>query len=104
MNKLDLTTIILVYNEEIHIRRCLENVCPFSKKVIVVDSPSTDRTVEICKEFDNVEVVVHMLKISCGSSVVSSYYTTFLLVKKPGIKFQNRNLQFVFLMGFFPLM
>lgn len=59
MNKLDLTTIILVYNEEIHIRRCLENVCPFSQKVIVVDSPSTDRTVEICKEFDNVEVVVH---------------------------------------------
>lgn len=59
MNKLDLTTIILTYNEEIHIRRCLENVCPFSKKVIVLDSPSTDRTVEICKEFDNVEVVVH---------------------------------------------
>ncbi len=54
--------------------------------------------------WENVEVVVHMLKISCGSSVVSSYYTTFLLVKKPGIKFQNRNLQFVFLMGFFPLM
>ena len=54
--------------------------------------------------WENVEVVVHMLKISCGSSVVSSYYTTFLLVKKPGIKFQNRNLQFVFLMGIFPLM
>lgn len=59
MNKLDLTTIILTYNEELHIRRCLENVCPFSKKVIVVDSPSTDGTVEICKEFPNVEVVVH---------------------------------------------
>ena len=59
MNKLDLTTIILTYNEEIHISRCLGNVCPFSKKVIVVDSPSTDRTVEICKEFENVEVVVH---------------------------------------------
>lgn len=56
---LDITTIILTYNEELHIRRCLENVCPFSKKVIVVDSPSTDRTVEICKEFANVEVVVH---------------------------------------------
>ena len=59
MNKLDLTTIILTYNEELHIRRCLENVCPISKKVIVVDSPSTDSTVEICKEFENVEVVVH---------------------------------------------
>lgn len=56
---LDITTIILTYNEEIHIRRCLENVCPFSKKVCVVDSPSTDLTVEICKEFPNVEVVVH---------------------------------------------
>ena len=56
---LDLTTIILTYNEELHIRRCLENVCPISKKVYVIDSPSTDRTVEICKEFPNVEVVVH---------------------------------------------
>ena len=56
---LDLTTIILTYNEELHIRRCLENVCPISKKVYVIDSPSTDRTVEICKEFSNVEVVVH---------------------------------------------
>lgn len=57
--KLDITTIILTYNEEIHIRRALENVCPFSKKVIVIDSPSTDRTQEICREFENVEVVVH---------------------------------------------
>ena len=56
---LNLSTIILTYNEELHIRRCLENVCPFSKKVFVIDSPSTDRTAEICKEFPNVEVVVH---------------------------------------------
>ena len=56
---LNLTTIILTYNEELHIRRCLENVCPFSKKVYVIDSPSTDRTAEICREFPNVEVVVH---------------------------------------------
>lgn len=56
---LDLTVIILTYNEEIHIRRCLENVCPIAKKVIVVDSLSTDKTVEICHEFPNVDVVVH---------------------------------------------
>ncbi len=56
---LDITTIILTYNEELHIRRCLENVCAFSKKVYVIDSPSTDKTVEICKEFPNVEVVAH---------------------------------------------
>ena len=56
---LDVTTIILTYNEELHIRRCLENVCPFSKKVYVIDSPSTDHTTDICREFENVEVVVH---------------------------------------------
>lgn len=56
---LDVTTIILTYNEELHIRRCLENVCPFSKKVYVIDSPSTDHTADICREFGNVEVVVH---------------------------------------------
>lgn len=56
---LDVTTIILTFNEELHIRRCLENVCPFSKKVYVIDSPSTDHTADICREFENVEVVVH---------------------------------------------
>lgn len=59
MNKMDLTVIILTYNEEIHIRRALENVCPIAKKVLVIDSPSTDRTCEIAREFENVEVVVH---------------------------------------------
>lgn len=29
---LDITAIILTYNEEIHIRRCLENVKQFAKK------------------------------------------------------------------------
>lgn len=57
--KLDITVIILTYNEELHIRRCLENVCPIAKKVYVIDSPSTDNTVAICKEFPEVEVVVH---------------------------------------------
>ena len=57
--KLDITVIILTYNEELHIRRCLENVCPIAKKVYVIDSPSTDNTVAICDEFPEVEVVVH---------------------------------------------
>lgn len=59
MEKLDLTVIILTYNEEIHIRRALENVCPIAKQVVVVDSLSTDRTQEICSEFENVKVVEH---------------------------------------------
>ena len=39
MNKLDITTIILTYNEELHIRRALENDCTSSQKVFVKDSP-----------------------------------------------------------------
>lgn len=54
-----ITTIVLTYNEEKHIRRCLNNVCPLSKTVFVVDSGSTDRTAEICSEFSNVVFVTH---------------------------------------------
>lgn len=44
---LDVSVIILTYNEEIHIRRCLENVNRFASNVFVVDCFSTDKTVEI---------------------------------------------------------
>lgn len=56
---LDLTVIILTYNEELHIRRCLENVCPIAKEVYVIDCFSSDQTQEICAEFKNVRVVEH---------------------------------------------
>lgn len=46
---LDVSVIILTYNEEIHIRRCLENVNRFASNVFVVDCFSTDKTVEIVK-------------------------------------------------------
>ena len=59
MEKLDVTFIILTYNEEIHIKRCLENVSPIAKDVVVIDCISTDRTQEICQEFDNVRVIEH---------------------------------------------
>lgn len=56
---LDLSVIILTYNEEIHIRRCLENVTPLAKEVFVVDCFSTDKTVEIAREYEQVKVVQH---------------------------------------------
>lgn len=55
---LDITVIILTYNEEIHIHRCIENVNQFAKKVYIVDCFSTDRTAEIAKGL-GVEVVEH---------------------------------------------
>ena len=56
---IDLSIIILTYNEELHIRRALENVCSFAQKVFVVDCFSKDNTQQICFEFKNVHVVEH---------------------------------------------
>lgn len=41
---------IITYNEEAHIRRCLESV-RWCDEIVVLDSFSTDRTVEISREF-----------------------------------------------------
>jgi len=44
-----LSVIILTYNEEKHIARCIENIKKVASKIFVIDSYSTDRTVEIAK-------------------------------------------------------
>ena len=64
MNKLDITTIILTYNEELHIKRCLENVTQVAKEVFIIDCYSKDKTVEIANSLDglndcNVTVLQH---------------------------------------------
>jgi glycosyltransferase involved in cell wall biosynthesis len=46
---LDLSVIVLTYNEELHIRRCIENVLPIAKDIFLVDSFSADKTVEIAE-------------------------------------------------------
>jgi glycosyltransferase involved in cell wall biosynthesis len=43
---------IVCFNEERQIRRCLESV-QWCDEIVVVDSGSTDRTLEICREFTN---------------------------------------------------
>ena len=47
---LDISVIILTLNEELHIRRCIENVRSIAKQIFVVDCFSTDRTADIAKE------------------------------------------------------
>ena len=45
-----LSVIILTHNEEKHIRDCLASVRDFADELLVLDSNSTDRTVEIARE------------------------------------------------------
>lgn len=47
-----ISTCITAFNEEAQITRCLESVS-WTDEIVVVDSFSTDKTVEICKEFTN---------------------------------------------------
>ena len=45
----EVSVIILTYNEEKHIERAIKSVLPFAEEVFIVDSFSTDRTVEIAR-------------------------------------------------------
>jgi glycosyltransferase involved in cell wall biosynthesis len=53
-----LTVIILTYNEELNLPQALRSVCGWAQQVIVLDSFSTDRTVQIAREF-GAEVYQH---------------------------------------------
>jgi len=44
-----LSAVIITFNEERNIQRCIESLLPVADEIIVVDSFSTDRTEEICK-------------------------------------------------------
>ncbi|MEM9537926.1 MAG: glycosyltransferase family 2 protein [Cyanobacteria bacterium P01_E01_bin.42] len=52
------STYILTYNEEIEIGACIESIISLCDDIIVVDSYSSDRTVEIASEY-GVRIVQH---------------------------------------------
>lgn len=58
---LSLTVIILTFDEELHIERCIKNVISIADRVVVVDSFSTDGTVEIARSL-GAEVVQRRFK------------------------------------------
>ncbi|WP_378183880.1 glycosyltransferase family 2 protein [Aquimarina sp. SS2-1] len=47
-----LSAVIITYNEEKKIERCLSSLVGVVDEIVVVDSFSTDRTAEICKQYD----------------------------------------------------
>lgn len=47
--KQDISVIILTYNEEQHIERCIKSLLPVVKEIFIIDSFSTDKTVEIAE-------------------------------------------------------
>ncbi len=47
-----LSAVIITYNEERNIRRCIESLQNIADEIIVLDSLSTDKTEEICAELN----------------------------------------------------
>ena len=45
----DLTVVILTKNEEDNLKKCINSVAPVAKRVVIVDSYSTDNTVAMAK-------------------------------------------------------
>lgn len=51
-----ISVIILTHNEEKHIGRCIASLLPFTRQIFIVDSFSTDQTVEIARAMGAVVV------------------------------------------------
>lgn len=48
---IQLSVVIITYNEEKNIERCLKSVQGIADEIVVVDSYSSDKTVEICQQY-----------------------------------------------------
>lgn len=57
----DITAIILTKNEEQNIELCMKSIDGFAKRIVVVDSGSDDRTIEIAKK-NGADVFVHQFE------------------------------------------
>ncbi len=55
---IQLSVVVITYNEERNIARCLDSIKEIADEIVVVDSYSTDKTVEICNCY-NAKVFQH---------------------------------------------
>jgi glycosyltransferase involved in cell wall biosynthesis len=56
MNTDEITPLIIAFNEAPNLERCLNGV-RWARRIVVIDSGSTDATLDICRRFPQVEVV-----------------------------------------------
>ena len=56
-----LSVVIIAFNEEKNIERCLKSVLNIADEIVVIDSGSTDRTVELSKTYNAIIVTQDFL-------------------------------------------
>lgn len=64
----DITAIILTKNEEVNIGDCIESIKKVVKRIVVIDSYSTDKTIEIAKKY-GAEVYQHSFGLTKKTKV-----------------------------------
>ena len=60
--KLPVSVLIMTQNEETNIQIALESTVESFDQVIVTDSFSTDKTLNICRNYPDVEIYCHKFK------------------------------------------
>lgn len=78
--KLDITAIIITYNEEKNINNCIKSIKGFVKDIFVLDSNSSDKTIKILKK-KKLDTKLKNLKITQLSLIQLS---NFLRQKRNG--------------------
>lgn len=58
MKRADLTAIVLTMNEDKNIEKCIKSIADFAERIIVIDSGSSDKTIEIAENL-GAEVFYH---------------------------------------------
>ena len=71
----DITAIILTKDEEINIADCIKSISATVKRIVVIDSYSSDKTVEIAKE--------------CGAEVIQHGFITHAKQFKYAVEISN---------------
>ena len=62
LKDLKISVIILTFNEEIHIERCIKSINKNVDEIIIIDNFSTDKTIEICSKYKKVRFYKHKFK------------------------------------------
>ena len=71
-----LSVVIITFNEEVNISRCLDSIKDISDEIIVVDSYSTDKTEEICRSYA-VKFIQHKFEGHIEQKNFASTQTTY---------------------------
>jgi glycosyltransferase involved in cell wall biosynthesis len=73
---ISLSVVIITFNEEKNIGRCLESVKHIADEIVVVDSCSNDKTKDICRQF-NVRFIEHVFEGHIGQKNFALTQSTF---------------------------